>query len=123
MRDCSLSDHEKTRRRAELAEGLMGRVSEVRELPDGYALRFDSTDERRDEVEAFVEFERRCCGFLGFEVRAQGDELWLSVTGSPTARNEIRELLRGVGGELPIETRPGVAGRVVEARAFGWTAE
>ena len=105
MRDCSLSDHEKTRRSSELAEGLMGRVREVRELPDGYALRFDSTPESRDEVEAFSEFERRCCASLGFEVRAQGDELWLSITGSPTARNEIGELLRGVGVEQA--RRPG----------------
>ena len=106
---CSLSEQARTLRSAELAVGLMGRVREVRELPEGYALRFDSTPEARGELEEFVEFERRCCAFLGFEIRTQGDELWLSVTGSPSARKQIRGLLRRTGVELPIETAPGPA--------------
>jgi hypothetical protein len=42
-------------------------------------------------AEAFIEHERRCCAFLGFELREQQDELVLRVWG----RRGIHGVLRG----------------------------
>lgn len=59
------------------------RALEVRELPDGYAIRF-----ARDALEAvtrFVSNERLCCPFLRFELRLESGEgpLWLRMMGPP----------------------------------------
>jgi len=56
-------------------------LGEVRETPDGFALRFPA-----DEYEAVAKFvarERLCCPFLRFtlEVAPDGGPLWLRLGG------------------------------------------
>jgi hypothetical protein len=67
-----------------------GAVLERRELPDGYAFRFDAKS--FDQVARFVANERRCCPFLTFtvEVAPAAGPLWLRLTG-PTGTREFLE--------------------------------
>ena len=54
---------------------------ERREVPDGYAFRFDP--DAFDDVARFVANERRCCPFLTFalDLAPNAGPLWLRLTG------------------------------------------
>lgn len=67
---------------------------ERRDVPNGYAFRFDA--EEFDSVARFVTRERRCCPFLTFsiELSHEGGPVWLSMTG-PERTKEFLD------GELP----------------------
>jgi hypothetical protein len=56
-------------------------VAEIRELEDGFALRFSA--EEYDSVVQFVARERLCCPFLRFELEVAPEKgpLWLRLTG------------------------------------------
>lgn len=56
-------------------------VRERRELPDGYAYRFDA--DAFDELARWIAHERRCCPLLRFtlELSAEGDPVWVRLTG------------------------------------------
>lgn len=59
---------------------------ERREVPNGYAFRFDA--EAFDDIARFVALERLCCPFLDFviELSPHAGPLWLSMTGPETTR-------------------------------------
>ncbi len=76
---CSLPEDQLAERRQALRAGLLCRLVEARDLDQGVALRFAPGDAA--EVEAFVAFERGCCGFATYRVRAEPDALWLEITG------------------------------------------
>ena len=63
-----------------------GAVRERRDLPDGYAFRFDA--ESLEQVARFVANERRCCPFLSFtvEVAPGAGPVWLHLTGPAGTR-------------------------------------
>lgn len=56
-------------------------VREKRELPDGYAYRFDA--EAFEELAAWMTRERRCCPFLRFtlELTPNDGPIWVTLTG------------------------------------------
>jgi len=64
-------------------------VQEVRELPDGYALRYAA--EHFPALASFIAAERLCCPFIAFtfEVAAQRGPIWLRLTG----REGVKEFL------------------------------
>lgn len=66
-------------------------AQEVRELPNGYALRLPNEGDMWMQIARFVENERMCCPFFNFglEVEAHGGPLWLRLTGE----GEIKALL------------------------------
>lgn len=88
---CTLPLEDRNRRRAEIRRDLVPFVLETRDLDDGLALRFPA--ERRGDVEAFVDFERGCCGFAGFEVRSSDDGVWLEIRGPAGTRDFARRML------------------------------
>ena len=59
---------------------------ERREVPNGYAFRFDA--EAFEDVARFVALERLCCPFLEFviDLSPNAGPVWLSMTGPPTTR-------------------------------------
>jgi len=63
-----------------------GEARERREIPGGYAFRFDPG--ALADLARFVENERRCCPFLTFEVAAPAphDAVWLRLTGPEGTR-------------------------------------
>lgn len=76
----ALTPAERARHQQRLAELFGGLVRERRELPAGFAYRFDS--EQLVALAQFIAAERRCCPFLTFRLEvapAQGS-LWLEMT-------------------------------------------
>ena len=71
---------------------------EVRELADGYALRFESDPAHCRAVAELITLEHLCCPFLTLSMEIAGDDgpLWLRLTG----RAGVKEFLR-LEFELP----------------------
>lgn len=78
---CNLSDEDLSVRRKELQEDLMPKARAKEALPNGVALSFPANVETREELDAFVAFERECCPGLGFNVRDTDDGLRLEIIG------------------------------------------
>jgi hypothetical protein len=74
---------EKRTRYEELIETLHHAVIEKTELPDGYAFRIDTTSIGVGHLVEWVELERQCCPFFGFDIRweREAGPLWLHLTG------------------------------------------
>jgi len=73
---------QRTRHRV-VAQDLHSAVQELRELADGYALRFSVEPSTIFLVAEFITLERLCCPFLTFmlEVECERGPLWLTLTG------------------------------------------
>lgn len=65
------------------AEQLFDMVQEVRELPDGYALRLPADTETFLQAARYIGHERECCPFFHFtlDLAPPGGPLWLNLTG------------------------------------------
>jgi hypothetical protein len=62
-----------------------------RELPDGYAFQMDTKQIDTGQLVEWIELERRCCPFFGFEVlwdRKNGP-VWLHLTGPEGVKDFI----------------------------------
>ena len=100
---CSLSAEQlASRSRGALAK-LAKRVQTVNELPDGYALSFDGSNETANRVLEFVAFERGCCNFLRFELALEpnGGPIQLTLRGDADAKRFLGEMLRELGLSRP----------------------
>ena len=66
-----------------MAKQLFAQVQEVRELPDGYALRLPNDTDTFLHTAGFIAHERQCCPFLDFalELSAGDGPFWLQLTG------------------------------------------
>ena len=95
---CTLSDRDQARRQGEIADTLFSGRQEVRELPDGYALRFPGDDAWATRLLAFITAERACCPFFRFELvfeQRQGP-LWLHLRGPAGTKEFVATLLAPV---------------------------
>lgn len=74
---------------------LIAGVREIKELPNGYALRYAAEPARLTEAAEFIEGERQCCPFYTFtlEVGANNGPIWLRITGPKAAKSFIRAAL------------------------------
>ncbi len=70
-------------RHIELGKQLHTAIQEVKELPDGYALRFASDSKMLLSLAEFVSYERLCCPFFKFnmEIESSDKPMWLQITG------------------------------------------
>jgi hypothetical protein len=91
---CNLNalNAEERERYAELTASLAAAVEELRELPDGYALRL-SDAMPLGAAGQWAEFETRCCPFFGIrlEKSREGGPVWLHLTGREGVKAFIRE--------------------------------
>ena len=73
------------------APQLFQTAQEVRELSDGYAIRFSNELGKFLAVAKYIENERLCCPFFNFglELEPNGGALWLKLTGG----EGVKELL------------------------------
>ena len=79
-------------RHIELSKQMRSGIQEVRELPDGYALRFASDSKTILSLAEFVSYERLCCPFFKFtmEIECSDQPVWLRLTG----REGVKEFLK-----------------------------
>ena len=94
---CRLTPPEQSRRRVELETQVFAAALAIRELPDGWAARFEG-DEWLARLAELIRFERGCCPFLHFALRAEpGDgAITLEITGPEGAKAFVAENL-GLG--------------------------
>jgi hypothetical protein len=74
-------------------------VRERRDLPNGFAFRFDV--DALELVARFVANERKCCPFIDFEIglARDGGPLWLQMTGPAGTREVLTAELRAGAGD------------------------
>ena len=91
---CNLAALTKEQRQhhIELSKQMHATIQEVRELPDGYALRFASDSKTILSLAEFVSFERLCCPFfkVSMEIESSNKPVWLRLTG----REGVKEFLK-----------------------------
>lgn len=80
---CTLTSSDLVNRRKELQEVFCGGVQEVVRLDDGIALRLPASREWLERASQLVAFERECCPFMLFEIRAEPERgpIWLGLRG------------------------------------------
>jgi hypothetical protein len=83
---------EERERHLTLWKGLQASRQEVRELADGYAIRFPGDAKHLLDVAEFISRERRCCPFFTFEMEVSGEDkpLWLRLRGQEGVKEFIR---------------------------------
>lgn len=88
---CKLTSPELRKRKEEVISKLKGLVLEKKELPDGFAYKFDGTDEILDSLTAFIKSERLCCDFFNFKLLvSQEAVVWLEISGAEGAKEFIK---------------------------------
>lgn len=88
---CKLTSPELRKRKEEVIAQLKRQVREKKELPDGFAFRFDGTDEILDSLTAFIKSERMCCDFFHFKLLVSNDHTaWLEISGPEGAKEFIK---------------------------------
>ena len=72
---------------------LLAAKQEVHELPDGYALRFDSSAQNIKDTAEFITYERACCPFFDFEISVEKNNgaLWLKIKGREGVKAFIKD--------------------------------
>ena len=75
-----------------LAKKLATTKQEVRELADGYAIRFSVEASTIQDLAEFITYERLCCPFFDLElvVEREGGPVWLRLRG----REGVKEFIR-----------------------------
>lgn len=106
---CNLGalDGDEQRRRAALADDVVGHAKATTETTDGYALCFGEDAALLRNVIDWIGLERRCCPFLRFELTFDpgNGPFWLRLGGGPG----VKEFL----------SANGLAARAGESRACG----
>ena len=85
---CTLPASDLAARRSDIIAQLQPGVEEVRELTDGYELRFPGDEEWVSRLAAFIAGERECCAFLAFQLRfePQHGPVLMRITGPAGAK-------------------------------------
>jgi hypothetical protein len=99
---CDMSAIEPDRREHHIATAgqLFRAVTDIRELPDGYAFCLPGDPNILLKAAEFISVEKLCCPFLVFvlEVEAEGGPVWLRLTGREGVKAFIREEVNGLLG-------------------------
>ena len=91
---CSLTANELVTRGAEI-DNLFAGIEQVRELSDGYALRFPGTSDWPQRALNFISGERSCCLFFTFEIvfLANMGPIWLHIRGPEGTKEMVKDML------------------------------
>lgn len=91
---CEMSalNKDEKKRVLELLETLKTNIKEVKELPDGYALRLPLENQLLRDTAEFITYERLCCPFFDFElvIDREGGPMWLRLKGREGVKDFIR---------------------------------
>ncbi|MDQ3291342.1 MAG: hypothetical protein M3Q05_08645 [Bacteroidota bacterium] len=87
---CKLTTPELQQRKRTVISNLKQNLLEKKELADGFAYRFEATDNIFDLISNFVKTERLCCSFFNFMISVFDDNsLWLNISGPEGAKDFI----------------------------------
>lgn len=102
---CSLTTPELRAREQAIQREVLGGLAEVRELPDGYALRFPGDAAWLATLAEFIRFERECCPFFTFELRCEPRQgpLWLQLRGPEGVKGFVGGLLGDLTATAPAD--------------------
>ena len=91
---CALTGSERVARNEEVGEFFKD-VLQVKELADGYALRFPGSDGWANRLVQFITFERGCCPFFTFELafEAKQGPIWLHLRGPEGVKAMIEHMM------------------------------
>jgi len=89
---CKLTTPELRERKRTVIANLKKQILLTRELKNGFAYKFPSSDSIVDELATFVKTERACCDFFNFNllISANKGEAWLKITGPLGAKDFIK---------------------------------
>ncbi len=88
---CKLTTPELQQRKKTVIALLKKQVLETKELANGFAYKFEGTDEMIDLLASFVKTERLCCDFFNYTVSVTSDEIvWLELTGPKGVKDFIK---------------------------------
>ncbi|HUQ39795.1 MAG TPA: hypothetical protein VM030_06535 [Acidimicrobiales bacterium] len=104
---CSLDDADVPARMATI-ERLRHAAASIDRTEHGLVLRFGPGGGVDDEVARFARDEKRCCGFFGFAVDREGDDLVLRWDVPPTAGPVLDRLVAYFSGTGDIEDLRGL---------------
>jgi hypothetical protein len=76
-----------------LVQALRHAIEQKRELSDGFAFQMDTKQIDTYQLIEWIELERLCCPFFGFEVHwdRQNGTVWLHLTGPEGVKGFIRD--------------------------------
>jgi hypothetical protein len=99
--DMTTLDAQGRERHAVVTRQLTDSIMEVKELSDGYALRFTPSQESILRVSEFIWREKLCCPFFSFEliVEKDGGPLWLKLRGREGVKAFIQAELKFQSGD------------------------
>lgn len=100
----------------EVGRRVYSLVEEIRELPDGYALRLPADRETLVTTAEYVSFDRICCAFVrwSIEVEPGNGPIWLRMTGPEGTKALTRSVLTTT--DLVSEVILAAAGLAIESR-------
>jgi len=88
---CKLTSPQLRKRKEDVLSKIKALVLEKKELPNGYAYRFQGTDEILDSLTSFVKSERLCCDFFNFSLQISNQAVvWLEITGAKGVKEFIK---------------------------------
>jgi hypothetical protein len=88
----SALDHEQRKRYDTLSKDVLAKHLEIKELPDGYGIRFSNNPSLFTALSEWATLEQLCCPFLTLTLELQHDQgpVWLKATGN----DGVKEFLR-----------------------------
>ncbi len=106
---CTLSAEERSAWQEGMGRTIVEGYEVVRELPDGYALRFPGDDAWANTLLEFVLHERSCCPFFTFGLVFEPNHgtIWLHLTGNEGVKAFVEGAMLRPGGE---QEQPALSG-------------
>lgn len=91
---CTLTPDARGERGVAIAD-LFSHADAMRELPDGYALRFPGDAEWGVRLLGLIAAERQCCPFFAFTLvfEPQQGPIWLHLCGGEGVKGFVEELI------------------------------
>jgi hypothetical protein len=84
-----------------MREALHPHLLRSKRTAPGLTLIFPDTDALRAQLEAFVDLERQCCGFLTFTISSEHEAMMLSIEGPAEAEGTIEMFADLIEGQEP----------------------
>ncbi len=91
---CKLTTPELQERKATVLAELKLLTIERKEMKEGYAFRFEGSDQNLDKLIEFVKTERACCDFFIFNLTIEEGTAWLKITGPEGAKEFMENEMR-----------------------------